>query len=74
MGKRNLRITETHEPFYLYLNWHNTRSQCNHCRKYQKFMNMYEMCVLAGLQIYCTASISFVKSIFYSKRENSRLQ
>ena len=37
-------------------------------------MNMYEMCVLAGLQIYCTANINCVKSIFYSKRENSRTQ
>lgn len=36
-------------------------------------MNMYEICVLTGLQKYCAASINCVKSIFYNERENKRL-
>ena len=33
-------------------------------------MNMYEICVLTGLQKYCAARINCVKSIFYNERKN----
>ena len=36
MGKRKLRITETHEPFYLYTGFMYCASLDNHCQKYQK--------------------------------------
>ena len=36
MGKRNLRITETHEHFHLYTGFMYCASLDNHCQKYQK--------------------------------------